>query len=64
LPGGIAGSSAFGRTPTGSTVLAKTGAGPMLAVLLAMGTLLILLGGLILGLVGPRARARRLQRSV
>jgi hypothetical protein len=62
-PGGIAGSTAFGRTPTGSTVLAKTGAGPMLSVLLAIGTLLILLGGLILGLVGPRARARRLQRS-
>jgi hypothetical protein len=63
-PGGIGGSSAFGRTPTGSTVLAKTGAGPMLGVLLAMGTLLILLGGLILGLVGLRARARRLQQSV
>jgi Ice-binding-like len=58
VPSGIGGFAVV-RSPTGKFTLAQTGFGPVLQSLLAIGIMLILLGGSVLAV--SRTRARRLQ---
>lgn len=59
-PGGVVPGGSVGSVLRGHTPLAQTGAGPALEALLITGILLMLLGGLVLVVDRPRARARRL----